>query len=248
MKILRYEKKKNGMYQVFFDNGNNIDVHEEIILKYNLLIKKEVYNEEIDRMLDENKVYIAYDLALKYISIKLRSKKEIREYLSKKEIDQKVIDEVILLLDKNNYLDDFMYASAYVNDKILLSNDGPFKIAANLVELGIRDDAIAKALSIFDTPLQKERISKLVNKYKSTNRNKSIFSLKNKILTNLYNLGYDKSIINEVISSSNFGDDSEIAKKEYEKIYKKLSRKYSGSELEYRIKQKMYSLGFNNYN
>ena len=40
MKILKYNKQKNGMYQVFFDNDNNVDIHEEIILKYGLLIKK----------------------------------------------------------------------------------------------------------------------------------------------------------------------------------------------------------------
>ena len=43
-------------------------------------------------------------------------------------------------------------------------------------------------------------------------------------------------------------DDKELVKKEYDKIYKKLSKKYSGSELEYKVKQKMYSLGFNTYN
>lgn len=247
MKITKYEKKKNGMYCVFFEDGNNVDIHEEIILKYNLLVKKEASNSLIDKMLDENKVYIAYNLSIKYIAVKMRSRKEIREYLSKKNFDRSTIDEVIILLEKEKYLDDYMYANAFVNDRILLSNDGPYKIESKLKELGIREDAIFKSLSIFDNDLQVERITKLVNKYKNINRNKSNFSLKNKISINLVNLGYDRSLINSVLSSSNFGDDSSIAKKEYEKIYKKLSKKYSGSELEYRVKQKMYSLGFNNY-
>ena len=247
MKITKYEKKKNGMYCVFFDDGNNVDIHEEIILKYNLLVKKEASNSLIDKMLDENKVYIAYNLSIKYIAVKMRSRKEIREYLSKQNFDRSTIDEVIILLEKEKYLDDYMYANAFVNDRILLSNDGPYKIESKLKELGIREDAIFKSLSIFDNDLQVERITKLVNKYKNVNRNKSNFSLKNKISINLVNLGYDRSLINSVLSSSNFGDDSSIAKKEYEKIYKKLSKKYSGSELEYRVKQKMYSLGFNNY-
>ena len=34
-------------------------------------------------------------------------------------------------------------------------------------------------------------------------------------------------------------------KKEYQKYYNKLSKKYKGKELEYKLKQKMYSLGFN---
>ena len=71
------------MYQIFFDNDNNVDLHEEIILKYQLLLKKEVTNDFINSLLDENKKYIAYDLAIKYISKRMRTKKEIREHLVK---------------------------------------------------------------------------------------------------------------------------------------------------------------------
>lgn len=247
MKILKYEKKKNGMYQVFFDNDNNIDISEEIILKYNLLLKKDIDNSLIDKMLDENKIYIAYNLAIKYISIKMRSRKEIREYLSKKNIDYDSINEVIKILEKEKYLDDDSYAKAFVNDKMLLSNNGPNKIRSKLIELGINSNSINNALELFDYDLQKEKVTKMAKKLVEVNRNKSAALLKNKIITYLVNLGYDKSVINSVLSTVEIKNDKDIAKKEYEKIYNKLSRKYSGSDLEFRVKQKMYALGFNNY-
>ena len=247
MKILKYEKKKNGMYQVFFDNDNNIDISEEIILKYNLLLKKDIDNSLIDKMLDENKIYIAYNLAIKYISIKMRSRKEIREYLSKKNIDYDSINEVIKILEKEKYLDDDSYAKAFVNDKMVLSNDGPNKIRSKLIELGINSNSINIALELFDYDLQKEKVTKMAKKLVEVNRNKSAALLKNKIITYLVNLGYDKSVINSVLSTVEIKNDKDSAKKEYEKIYNKLSRKYSGSDLEFRVKQKMYALGFNNY-
>lgn len=245
MKILKYDKKKNGMYQVFFDNGNNIDISEEIILKYNLLLKKDVDNKLIDQMLDENKVYIAYNLAIKYISTKMRSKKEIREHLSKKEFDKDSIDEVINILIKNKYIDDDSYAKAFVNDKVLLTNDGPYKIKNKLNELGISDSTAYKALESFDIDTQKEKIEKIAKKMISTNRNKSASILRNKIVLYLVNLGYERSVINSVVSTIEIKNDKEIEKKEYEKIYNKLSRKYSGDELKFRVRQKMYALGFN---
>lgn len=245
VKILKYEKKKNGMYQVFFDDGNNVDIHEEIILKYGLLIKKEVSNDEINNMLEENKKYIYYNIAIKYISTKMRSKKEIREYLLKKDADNDTINSVIDLLIKEKYINDLIYGKAYVNDHILLSNDGPNKIRVKLNELGISNESIDEALIDFTDDLQKQRIDVIARKQISINRNKSSNALKNKIIDYLYCLGYDKSIIIDVINNLSFKDDSALAKKEYDKIYKKLSRKYSGSELELRIKQKMYALGFN---
>ena len=246
MKILKYEKKKNGMYQVFFDNGNDIDISEEIILKYDLLLKKEADNKLIDKMLEENKIYIGYNLAIKYISTKMRSKKEIREHLSKKEIDKDSINEIINILIKNKYIDDDSYAKAFVNDKILLTNDGPYKIKNKLIELGINDNSINKALELFDIDTQKEKITKIAKKLVSTNRNKSASILRNKIIIYLVNLGYERAIINSVLSTIEIKNDKDIEKKEYEKIYNKLSRKYSGKDLEFRVRQKMYALGFTN--
>lgn len=248
MKILRYEKKKNGMYQVFFDNGNNFDIHEEIILKYEMLLKKEFTNKEIDELLDENKIYVYYDLAIKYIAKKMRSKKEIREYLKDKEADNDTINKVIEILSKQKYIDDEMYAKSYVNDRMLLSTDGPLKIRNKLEESWIDEKYITSALQIFGEEEEKERIEKIINKKIASNRNKSNYVLKNKIIEYLYTLGYSKSLSQEIINSVDFKEDKDIVKKEYEKIYKKLSKKYDGKDLEYRVKQKMYQMGFGNYN
>ncbi len=247
MKVLRYEKKKNGMYQVFFDNGNNFDIHEEIILKYEMLLKKEFSNKGMDKLLDENKVYIVYDLAVKYIAKKMRSKREIRNYLKEKDIDNDTIDKVSEILCKQKYLDDEAYAKSYVNDRILLSMDGPFKIKNKLEELGIDEKYINSALVAFDNDIEKEKIEKIINKRIETNRNKSNYTLKNKIIEYLYTLGYNKALALDIMNNMKFKDDNDIIKKEYEKIYKKLSKKYEGKELEYRVKQKMYASGFTNF-
>ena len=247
MKILKYKKNKDGLYQIYLEDGNSFLLHENIILKYELLLKKEINNKDINNMLNENNKYIAYNLAIKYLGTKMRSRKEIRNFLTKKEIDNNTINEVIELLIKEKYIDDLSYAKAYVNDKILLTNDGPNKISSKLKELGISEDKINQALESFDKDTEREKVTKIVNKLISTNKNKSVYILKNKISYYLVNLGYNRDVINLVIDSTTFKENKDIAKKEYEKIYKKLSKKYSGSELEYKVKEKMYALGFNNY-
>ena len=254
-------RKKNRHLSVFFyikkciillgdiyEDGYNVDIHEEIILKYGLLIKKEASSSEINTMLDENKKYIFYNLALKYISSRMRSRKEINEYLIKKGADLGTVNEVISLLINEKYIDDYSYSRAFVNDKILLSNDGPNKIRMKLNELGIKEIAVEDALTSFDIFLQKEKINKIAQKQIDTNKNKSANALKNKIVEYLYTLGYDKSLILEELAKLSFKEDNDLAKREYDKIYKKLSKKYSGSELELRVRQKMYALGFGKNN
>ena len=245
MKIIRYEKKKNGMYQVFFENDYDVDLHEEIILKHNLLIKKEASKKELDRLIDENKIYVAYNLSIKYLTHKMRTIKETKENLYKNNFDKETVDKVVDILIKEKYLDDDMYSKAFINDKILLSNDGPNKIKNKLIELGVNKDIIDKNIIAFTDDIQQEKIKKIADKQIAINRNKSAFVLKNKINDYLYNLGYDKHLIIEYISHVSVKDDKELMKKEYDKIYKKYSKKYQGSELEFKVKQKMYSLGFN---
>lgn len=244
MKILKYEKKKDGMYQVFFDNGYNVDINEELILKNELLIKKEVTEDELDKIVKDNEKYIAYNYSIKYISVKMRSKKEIREFLKKKNINDNYIDEVILMLEKGKYLDDFKYAECYVNDRIHLSNDGPNKIRLKLKELEISDEDISNALELFDMEIQKGKIDKLIEKQVNSNRTKSSYMLKNKIISYLSSLGYQKDVIFNSLNNIDIKNDNQLYKKEYEKVYNKLSRKYSGDELLYKVRQKMYSLGF----
>ena len=58
MKILKYKKNKDGLYQIYLEDGNSFLLHENIILKYELLLKKEINNKDINNMLNENNKYI----------------------------------------------------------------------------------------------------------------------------------------------------------------------------------------------
>ena len=41
MKILKYKKGSKGKYKVYLDNGLELQLYEDVILKYELLLKKE---------------------------------------------------------------------------------------------------------------------------------------------------------------------------------------------------------------
>ena len=68
--------------------------------------------------------------------------------------------------------------------------------------------------------------------------------LKQKIVRDLINKGFYKEDINIIINEFEFNDNSLIREKEYQKQKNKLSKKYSGAELEYRIKMNLLKKGF----
>lgn len=242
LKIEKYKFLGNGRYQVII-SGDKYVIYEDIILKYNILSKGCISKNELDLYLKDNLYYEAYYKAIKYIEVKLRTEKEIDSYLKRYRYDDGIISFVINRLKEYGYINECVYTEAYINDQINLKNVGPLVIIRDLEKLGISRDVIYKYIDNYSRDNQISKIKKLVYRDIRLNSNKSSYVLKNKIFCNLINKGFYKEDIEYVLSDVIF-DDSSIRDREYERIKSRLSKKYSGSELEYRVKQKMYQKGF----
>lgn len=246
MNIVKFTKKKGNQYLISLDNGTDLSLHEDLILKHELLIKRKISNQDIDNLINENNKYVYYDNTIKYLSKKMRCKSEVKKFLIGKGLQEFEAEEIINKLIIQGYIDDKIYASAYINDRINLSNDGPYKIIDNLKKYEIEEDIIKNSMLVYTKDIQNEKVKKIVNKSVKLNNNKSKMILKNKIYMNLISLGYDKLIISNVLNSVEV-DDYNIYEREYNKLREKLSKKYSGKILEYKIKEKLYQKGFTNY-
>lgn len=247
MEIKKFSKQKNGMYLLSLETGIDIKVHEDLILRYELLLHRRIDDTLLEKIRQENQIYEVYEVALRYLKTRLRSRKELYLYLSKKGYQSQVIESVLTMLKKQGYLDDQVYATSFVHDRILMSNDGPNRIRRQLEECDISNETITLALSTFDESLEKMRIEKIIEKKIKQNHNKGAMVLKRKIQAYLLELGYSSTIINQSLNGRKLVNE-DISHKEYEKLYTKLSKKYSGRELEYKLKQKMYQKGFSDFN
>ena len=84
MKIEKYEKIGKDKYRLYLDNGEVIDTYDEVILRKELLLKKELTKEDYQSIFLETTFQENYNACSKYISIRLRSTKEIEDYLKKR--------------------------------------------------------------------------------------------------------------------------------------------------------------------
>ena len=179
MKIIKFAKKKDGQYMLTLENDRKILLHEDLILKNDLLIKKTIDEDEILNLLSQNNNYNAYNMSIKYLSVKMRSIFEVKEYLKKKEIDQSAIDQVVDKLIYQGYLNDTEYSKAYINDRINLSNDGPYKIITYLKNNNIKQEIIDDSIKFFDKNIQIDKINNIILKQIKSNNNISIIDLLN---------------------------------------------------------------------
>ena len=240
MRIKKYKKLKNNKYEVILENDEKIILYEDIILKEELLLKKEINN--LPRLTKINEEYEIYDVSLKYLNHHVISIYGMKEYLLKKNYSKEDINKTIDKLIKQGYLNDSYYTKCYINDHINLSNDGPLKIIKHLEDNHILSNEYSDYLSTYDN-LWKERIEKYVEKQKKINK-KSLYFFKNKMLINLINLGYQKEMINEVLNNISIDNLEQLKEIEKNKIRRKLERKYTGEELEKKIKEKLWQKGF----
>ena len=243
MKVIKYKKMANNRYKVFLENNHELLLYEDVILKYNLLIRKDIDEELIIEMDKYNQECDVYYVALNSIKNRFRSIYELKNILLNKEYPSELVDSAIDKLIKQGYLNDRSYCKSFINNQMLTTNNGPFKIIRELNEKKVTEDIINDEISIFSDEEQSSRIRKLIDRGIKTNHSRGGVVLKQKIYNDLKNLGYDIYIINSIISEYNFFNDTSIAKKEYDKLYRKYSRKYSGDELKYKIKEKMYQKG-----
>ena len=202
MKIDKYEKIGIDKYRLFLSNGEVIDTYDNVILDNELLLKKELDNYLYTKILTDTHIYDIYNMALKYIKVRLRSTKEIKDYLIRKKIESEDIDLVIDKLTKTNNLNDDYFSKCFIKDKFRFTSWGPYRIKQELKKLGIDDEIINKNINIITKEEIDEKINKLINKQINSNHNKlDDYKLKNKIYTNLVKLGYEASEVINILNN-----------------------------------------------
>lgn len=234
-------KKLKNKYKIEFDNREPIITYDDIILKYNILYKKELSEELIDKILKENTYYDAYYASIAYISQKLRSEYEVKKYLDKFLLFSDEKNNLILKLKELNLINDSILASAFVNDKIKFTNYGPYKIKEELEKIRIDDQIINEALEKIDSNIYYNKIKKIIAKKMKTKIKCSGNVLKQKLIIELNILGFPKDMVYDVLSEFDIKGNIDIT---YNKIYQKYVKKYTGYNLNKKIEQKLYSLGF----
>ena len=239
MEIKNIKKLKSGKYKIEIDD-TKITTYDDVILNNNLLYKKHIDNNLLENINIETSYYDVYNKVIKYISIKLRSKKEILEYLNKNKIEENDKNKIIKDLTNAGLLNDENFAKAFISDKIYLSNDGRLKIKKELLEHNINEDIIDKYLYSYEESIFEEKLSKLMTKKIKTSKYNG-YLLKQKLFYEFNNLGYENDIITKVYNSIDINSNID---EYFEKYYNSLSKKYSGNELINKLKNKLYSRGY----
>lgn len=156
-------QKKSDRFSVFVDGEYAFSLIKEDIIYFKIKADEEISEKTYDYIMD-TVVYIkAQDMALKFLSYKMRTEKEIRRKLSENEYSDSVIEKVINFLLNYNYINDFEYCMSYIRQSQRLKPMGNLAIKQKLRFYGVDDGIIEKALSESDID-EVQQASQLIDK------------------------------------------------------------------------------------
>lgn len=204
MQIVKYELTNKDNYNIYLSNGEVLTLHEKVITENELLIKKEIDKVLYDKLICDNKIYDLVSMAIKYISVRLRSIKEIENYLLKKGASTHDAKGAIEILLKSGYLDDDRFTKAYIKDKLNFTTMGDYKIKMELNRLGVDAFIIEDNMSKIDDSVIEDKIRKIIEKDIRTNKKYSGMVLKNKVYNHLLTQGYSKDKVISIINGYDF--------------------------------------------
>lgn len=200
MEITSVEKSKKNKdrYSVYIDDSYAFSISEEDYISLGLYEKKSMSDEEIEYIKETVNYRAAKSDGIRYLSIKLRTAKEVVLKLSGLGYDtstvEKAVDELIAL----GYINNKLYVQKYVFDRSKLKPTSKRLLKLELLNRGLDEEDIDQVLDSWDvdeTVIAEGLVKKKFGKYDMTDE-KNI----RKIYMFLGHRGYSGEIINEIIT------------------------------------------------
>lgn len=174
-------------------SGEEYILHSEIIVKYAISTGSEIEQRKLGEVLFESDVLIATNLAMNYVSSKLITTKQLKDYLRGKGYKSQVINKVINKFSEYGILNDENFASSYINIK--QKSLSKRAIENKLMQKGVNKDIAKSYLEDFDdTSVAINTAEKFMKTKPYTQENVT------KLLRHLSYKGFDWEVINKVIT------------------------------------------------
>ena len=141
------QKKDKKRCNVYVDGRFYCGVSIEVAVKYRLKAGTVIEKSRLDEIQLENEKSRALDRAMTHLSASLKTKKQMRDFLSGKGYTDAVIDYVFERLEYYNFIDDEAYCRAYVQS---IKGKGKRALEADLLKRGADKSAIEAVLDGYE--------------------------------------------------------------------------------------------------
>ncbi len=170
MEITSVEKSKKNKdrLSVYIDGRFSFTISEEDYISLNLYEKSEISEETIRYIKDTLNFREAKSKAVRYLSLKLRTEKEVREKLLSEGYEQDCATKVIDELKAIGYINNKLYAQKYIFDRSKLKPLSKRMMRLELLSRGIDEETADEVLAdwkVEDSSVAESLLKRKFGKY-----------------------------------------------------------------------------------
>lgn len=246
------QKRNAHRYNIFISDGPGekygFSVDEDILVEFNLRKGLELDEVMMNKLMHQDTLHKSYSKVISYLGYRMRTEKEIRDYLVKDEVDEEHIEKIIDMLNERNLIDDQEFAMMFVRSRIQTTTKGPGIVKQELRAKGVSNAYAMHATELYTYDVQYEKTSKLVEKRLRRNSKDSFTKQRQQIQALLMRNGFDGDVIQDVLRDIDDEKDSdeewEAIKSQGERLLSRHERKLTGFKLRQKVKEGLYRQGF----
>ncbi|AKP68137.1 recombination regulator RecX [Companilactobacillus ginsenosidimutans] len=222
-------QKRKGRYNVFLDDEYAFPVGESTLIEFRLMKGTELDDAQVTLIKNRENTNKAYGDAVNYLSYELRTEKEMKDYLYKKEYNTPIIMDVMDKLRKLHYLNDEAYAQSFINTQLRLSANGPRTIEQKMFKKGVPDDIIKQKISEIDQDILLDNATEFAEKQMRKTNHASFKQQLIKLRQSLYSKGFSGDIVSQAIDSLDLEKDEDEEQENLRKMIDKVSHRYANT-------------------
>ncbi len=204
---IQVQKKYPSRRSIFLDGRFFCGINEDVAVKFHLERGMEIDEGKLKELLYEEEISKAKSYVYRILARRMYTTKEIRDKLVERGYVDKIVEDVIAILERYGYLNDRTYAQEWIESRMRSKPKGKIALRQELGRKGIDRSIIEDALSqAFDESKESEMALDLARrKVRSFNADDPV-AAKRKLQSFLIRRGFDfeavKDVIKQVIDSN----------------------------------------------
>lgn len=195
MKITRIQQqvKRTNRFSVYVDGKYAFSLAQDQLAELGLKVGEEIDTIQVKQYLTDSAFGKLRDQVYNWLSIRLRSRWELEDYLKRKTDDESLMRRLMTLLEEQEYVDDSKFADAWIRHKTLIKPMSKLRLKHELLQKRIPLEIIEDKLAdekLDDTAAVRQLIARRGRRYPD----------KQKLMAFLARQGFDYGTIKDALA------------------------------------------------
>lgn len=206
MQITRIQQaqKNEGRVNLFLNDEFWIGIDKDELLSFQLYKGKEI-DEELKSQIEQSASTTKLtNKVINYIQIRLRSEKEVRDYLKKKNVDPISSSQIISNLKNKNLISDEQFTRWYIENRLISGKFGELRIKNELMQKGIPKSLVDSTYKSLLTDEKESEVEEkaliYATKISKTIKSENKYEFRTKLIKKLMGRGYSYSLSSKIAS------------------------------------------------